>query len=95
LLGQKIEQSFLSPDAINRPLTRIRHGDSRHRNRNAQYLVGPSSKDFQALRRGAPKCPVARRGEQVRNPSLNDALALTHGALSVIIAAGLQILFGG
>src|SRR5271157_6039915 len=28
------------PDAINRPLTRIRHGDSRHRNRNAQYLVG-------------------------------------------------------
>src|SRR5271155_1557249 len=38
-----------SPDAINRPLTRIRHGDSRHRNRNAQYLVGPSSKDFQAL----------------------------------------------
>jgi integrase len=30
-------------------LTRIRHGDSRHRNRNAQYLVGPSSKDFQAL----------------------------------------------
>ena len=30
-------------------MTRIRHGDSRHRNRNAQYLVGPSSKDFQAL----------------------------------------------
>jgi hypothetical protein len=40
-----------SPDAINRPLTRIRHVDSRHRNRNAQYLVGPSSKDFQALSR--------------------------------------------
>jgi hypothetical protein len=31
-------------------MTRIRQGDSRHRNRNAQYLVGPSSKDFQALR---------------------------------------------
>src|ERR1700693_1414140 len=43
-----------SPDAINRPLTRIRHGDSRHRNRNAQYLVGPSSKDFQALRENPP-----------------------------------------
>jgi alpha-tubulin suppressor-like RCC1 family protein len=30
-------------------MTRIRQGDSRHRNGNAQYLVGPSSKDFQAL----------------------------------------------
>src|SRR5215471_12063038 len=46
----KKSNSPSSPDAINRPMTRIRHGDSRHRNRNAQYLVGPSSKDFQALR---------------------------------------------
>src|SRR5450759_438860 len=47
--GKKSNSPSSSPDAINRPLTRIRHGDSRHRNRNAQYLVGPSSKDFQAL----------------------------------------------
>src|SRR6516162_5789518 len=50
----KKSNSPSSPDAINRPLTRIRHGDSRHRNRNAQYLVGPSSKDFQALRENPP-----------------------------------------
>jgi hypothetical protein len=49
--GKKSNSPSSSPDAINRPLTRIRHDDSRHRNRNAQYLVGPSSKDFQALRR--------------------------------------------
>src|SRR4249919_3489090 len=48
--GKKTNSPSSSPDAINRPLTRIRHDDSRHRNRNAQYLVGPSSKDFQALR---------------------------------------------
>src|ERR1700688_3343612 len=47
--GKKSNSPSSSPDAINPPLTRIRHGDSRHRNRNAQYLVGPSSKDFQAL----------------------------------------------
>jgi putative tryptophan/tyrosine transport system substrate-binding protein len=35
-----------SPDAINRPLTRIRHGDSRHRNGNAQYLSGLHQKIF-------------------------------------------------
>src|SRR5271155_1654825 len=49
--GKNSKSPPSSPDAINRPLTRIRHGDSRHRNRNAQYLAGPSSKDFQALRR--------------------------------------------
>jgi tripartite-type tricarboxylate transporter receptor subunit TctC len=40
-------------------LTRIRHGDSRHHNRNAQYLVGPSSKDFQALRQKLAGLAVA------------------------------------
>jgi hypothetical protein len=43
-------------------LTRIRHGDSRHRNRNAQYLVGPSSKDFQALRE-AETAPLFGAGD--------------------------------
>src|SRR5271170_5281859 len=64
--GKKSNSPSSSPDAINRPLTRIRHGDSRHRNRNAQYLVGLSSKDFQALS---------------RQPSLNradDILPLLH-----------------
>src|SRR5271156_5170390 len=58
--GKNSKSPPSSPDAINRPLTRIRHGDSRHRNRNAQYLAGPSSKDFQALtptKRG-PKAAV-------------------------------------
>src|ERR1700686_2880923 len=58
--GKKSNSPSSSPDAINRPLTRIRHGDSRHRNRNAQYLVGPSSKDFQALsapEKGKPRNP--------------------------------------
>jgi hypothetical protein len=49
-------------------LTRIRHGDSRHRNRNAQYLLGPSSKDFQALR-------TARRAIYTGTCALGDALA--------------------
>jgi tripartite-type tricarboxylate transporter receptor subunit TctC len=39
-------------------MTKIRQGDSRHRNRNAQYLLGPSSKDFQALRSFEPICKL-------------------------------------
>src|SRR6202166_1245366 len=60
--GKKSNSPSSSPDAINRPLTRIRHGDSRHRNRNAQYLVGPSSKDFQALR--LPEAELDRLGKR-------------------------------
>src|SRR3984893_4574027 len=73
--GKKSNRPSSSPDAINRPLTRIRHGDSRHRNRNAQYLVGPSSKDFQALRaRTLPQ--VAALGAGKREQRLATALAL-------------------
>jgi hypothetical protein len=62
--GKKSNSPSSSPDAVNRPLTRIRHVDSRHRNRNAQYLVGPSSKDFQALRVGKrPKAPIGEAGD--------------------------------
>jgi hypothetical protein len=43
-------------------MTRIRQGDSRHRNRNAQYLLGPSSKDFQALSE-TPCCRPEQRTE--------------------------------
>src|SRR6516162_8998606 len=80
----KKSNSPSSPDAINRPMTRIRQGDSRHRNRNAQYLVGPSSKDFQALTpsrdkprplpavlpsRAGPDAPVRDHGDDRSTPT--------------------------
>ena len=66
LLGQK-SKSPSSPDAINRPLTRIRHGDSGHCNKNGQYLVGPSQKIFK-LRAMACKGEAGSAGRAGGNP---------------------------